>query len=219
MRMVAINGSPRKHGNTATLLNKALEGASSCGAETELVNLYDLNFKGCSSCYACKLKNRKTNGKCEMTDDLSPVLDRVNEVDALVVGSPIYLAMMSGEMKSFLERFVYPYVSYSKLPPVTLFTKTVPIGFIYTMGVNENAMKAMHYDWQVLASQTLLDYMFGRIETLVVNDTTMFENPSRYETVQDVAAKEKRRRDVFPSDCQKAFEMGMRLMKTVQSQK
>ncbi len=131
--------------------------------------------------------------------------------------SSIYLAMMSGEMKSFLERFVYPCVSYGKLPPSALFTRKMPMRFIYTTGVNESAMKAMRYDWQVVASQTLLDYMFGRTETLVVNDTTMFENPSKYETVQDVAAKEKRRREMFPSDCQKAFKMGVRLMGSVQS--
>ena len=54
--IIAINGSPRKNGNTAALLNKALEGASSQGATTEMINLYDLNFKGCMSCFACKLK-------------------------------------------------------------------------------------------------------------------------------------------------------------------
>ena len=57
MNILAINGSPRKSGNTATLLNKALEGAASQGAKTELFHLYDLNFKGCISCFACKLNN------------------------------------------------------------------------------------------------------------------------------------------------------------------
>ena len=55
MHVIAINGSPRKNWNTATLLNKALEGASSQGATTELIHLYGLNFKGCVSCFACKL--------------------------------------------------------------------------------------------------------------------------------------------------------------------
>ncbi|MCO5381118.1 MAG: flavodoxin family protein [Methanosarcina barkeri] len=56
MKVIAINGSPRKKWNTATLLEKALEGAVSEGAETEIIHLYDLNFKGCTSCFACKLK-------------------------------------------------------------------------------------------------------------------------------------------------------------------
>jgi multimeric flavodoxin WrbA len=54
MKIVAFNGSPRKDGNTATLLNKALEGAAAHGAEIEMIQLYDLNFKGCISCFACK---------------------------------------------------------------------------------------------------------------------------------------------------------------------
>jgi len=54
MKVIAINGSPRKKWNTATLLEKALAGAASQGAETELMHLYDLNYKGCISCFACK---------------------------------------------------------------------------------------------------------------------------------------------------------------------
>ena len=53
---MAFNGSPRKDWNTATLLNKALEGAASKGATTELIHLYDLNYKGCISCFACNAK-------------------------------------------------------------------------------------------------------------------------------------------------------------------
>jgi len=51
MKVLAINGSPRTKCNTATLLNNALEGAASQGAETELVHLYNLTFKGCISCF------------------------------------------------------------------------------------------------------------------------------------------------------------------------
>ena len=59
MKVLAINGSPRKTWNTATMLNKALEGAASEGAETEIIHLYELNFRGCTSCFACKLKGEK----------------------------------------------------------------------------------------------------------------------------------------------------------------
>ena len=56
MKVIAFNGSPRKNWNTAMLLEKALEGAKSEGAETELIHLYDLNYNGCISCFACKTK-------------------------------------------------------------------------------------------------------------------------------------------------------------------
>ena len=64
MNVIAFNGSPRKKWNTATLLKKALEGAASQGAETELIHLYDLAFKGCISCFACKTKGGKNYGRC-----------------------------------------------------------------------------------------------------------------------------------------------------------
>ena len=73
MKVIAINGSPRKNWNTDTLLKKTLEGAASVGAETEIVHLYDLTFRGCVSCLACKLQNGKSLGRCVLKDDLSPV--------------------------------------------------------------------------------------------------------------------------------------------------
>ena len=54
MHLIAFNGSPRKKWNTATLLNHALKGAESEGGKTDLYNLYDLDYHGCTSCFACK---------------------------------------------------------------------------------------------------------------------------------------------------------------------
>jgi multimeric flavodoxin WrbA len=59
MKVIALNGSPRKKWNTSTLLKHALDGAASRGAKTELIHLYDYNYKGCISCFACKLKGGK----------------------------------------------------------------------------------------------------------------------------------------------------------------
>ena len=84
MYVLAINGSPRKNWNTATLLNKALEGAAAQGAQTDLIHLYDLNFKGCISCFACKRKDGKSYGKCAYHDDLSPVLEKIEKADAII---------------------------------------------------------------------------------------------------------------------------------------
>ena len=72
MKVIALNGSPRKKWNTATLLKHALDGAASKGSETELIHLYDYNYKGCISCFACKIKNGKSYGRCAVKDDLKP---------------------------------------------------------------------------------------------------------------------------------------------------
>lgn len=114
MHIIAINASPRKNGNTATLLNKALEGASSKGATTELINLYDLDFKGCVSCFACKLKGGKSYGKCVYKDELTPVLNKIENADALILGSPIYLGDVTGEAKSLIERLIFQYLVYDE---------------------------------------------------------------------------------------------------------
>ena len=77
MKVMAFNGSARKSWNTATLLSKTLEGAVARGALTELVHLYDVDFKGCVSCFACKTKGGKSYGRCAVKDGLAPLLRKV----------------------------------------------------------------------------------------------------------------------------------------------
>ena len=72
MNALFVNGSPRKDWNTHKMLESAMEGAAEAGAKTELVHLYDSAFKGCVSCFACKVKNSKTNGLCAFRDALTP---------------------------------------------------------------------------------------------------------------------------------------------------
>ena len=74
MKALFVNGSPRKNWNTHKMLESAMQGAKDAGAECELVHLYAQPFKGCVSCFACKLKNAKTHGLCVIKDSLRPVL-------------------------------------------------------------------------------------------------------------------------------------------------
>lgn len=213
MKCLAVNGSPRKKWNTATLLNKALEGAESVGAETELINLYDLNFQGCTSCFACKLKGGKSYGKCAMKDELTPVLEKLPDVDVLILGSPIYFGSVTGEMKSFLERLLFPYLTYTN-PPGSLFTRRISTAFIYTMNMPENMIKEYHYDMYISQNENLLTRIFGNGKSLCSFETLQFED---YEKVvfsyADPEARRKRHRTVFPEDCRKAFQLGARLTK------
>ncbi|MDQ0205205.1 flavodoxin family protein [Pectinatus haikarae] len=64
MKVLALNGSPRKKWNTAVLLQRALDGAASVGAQTELIHLYDLKYRGCTSCFACKRKDGTLGALC-----------------------------------------------------------------------------------------------------------------------------------------------------------
>lgn len=211
MKLIALNGSPRKEWNTATLLKKALEGAGSQGAETELIHLYDVTYTGCTSCFACKEKGGKSYGRCAVRDGLRPILKSLEAADAVLLGSPIYLGNITGEMQSFLERFVFPYLTYTD-PPGSLFPRKIRTGFVYTMGIPEDMMKTVGYGQRFAAVEGLLTRIFGASETLLCFDTCQFKDYSKMVAPRfDPAKKWKRRQEIFPLDCQKAFELGVRL--------
>lgn len=210
MKIIAFNGSPRKNWNTAILLNKALEGAASRGAETELIHLYDLNYKGCISCFACKMKDGKSYGRCPVNDDLKDVFRKIEEADALIIGSPIYFGRVSGEMAAFLDRLLFQYLVYSQTER-SLFPKKIKTGFIYTMNVTEDMFSTMRMDVPVRFNEIALTKVFGSSETLMSFDTYQFDDYSKVVAPMfDPESKAKRRAEVFPEDCRKAFGMGAR---------
>ena len=213
MNVLAFNGSPRKKWNTATMLSKALEGAASQGAKTELVHLYDLDFKGCISCFACKTIGGKSYGRCAVQDELTPVFRRIEEADVIVLGSPIYFGDVSGEMKSFMERLLFPYYTYTD-PPQSLFPRKVRSGFIYTMGLTEEMMQQMGYARHFDRYEMFLSRIYGYSEYMCSFDAYQFEDYSRVVATRfDPAKKKKRHDEIFPLDCEKAYQMGVRLAK------
>jgi multimeric flavodoxin WrbA len=210
MKVIAINGSPRKKWNTATLLEKALEGAASRGAETELVHLYSLNYKGCISCFACKTIGGPNYGRCGVKDSLTPLLEKILHADAMILGSPFYYGTVTGEMRSFMERLFFPYSTYTD-PPGSLFPKKIPTGFIYTLGATEEMAKERGFHQHIDVNETFMGTIFGPSESLMSYDTYQFEDYSKiYAPRFDPEKKAKRRAEVFPLDCEKAFQMGER---------
>lgn len=210
MKVIAINGSPRKNNNTATLLIKALEGAQTNGAETELVHLYDLNYKGCTSCFACKRKNGNSYGKCAWRDDLTPILQKIEQADAIILGSPIYLCDVTGQMHAFLERLVFPYLTYTE-GYKTIFGRNIKTGFIYTMNVTAERMEERGFRPTLSWIEGYLQNTFGHCETLFSHDTYQFDNYDNYVvTVFDEHHKAQVRDTQFPKDCDAAFHLGQR---------
>jgi multimeric flavodoxin WrbA len=208
MKVLAFNGSPRKTWNTATLLRKALEGAASQAAETEFIHLNGLNFKGCQSCFACKTKGGKSYGKCAVKDGLTPILEKVRRADAIILGSPIYFGTVTGAMRMFMERLMFPYLTYTD-PPQSLFPKRINTGFIYTMNATEEQMEGWGLGQHLAVNTWLLQMIFGASETLFSFDTWQFDDYSKVVADRfDVGEKARRRQEVFPLDCDKAFEMG-----------
>jgi multimeric flavodoxin WrbA len=211
MNVIAVNGSPRKDWNTATLLQNALAGAESAGAQGKLVHLYDLTFQGCTSCFSCKRKGNTRAGLCAMRDDLQDLLSQVIECDVLLLGSPIYFGDVTGEMRSFLERLLFPNISYDEFG-VSTFAGQVSCGLVFTMNCPEQFVTDVHYDVLFEHHAGLMRILKGTTEVLTSHETWQFKDYSAMNAaIFDVEARAKRRAEVFPVDCRKAFEMGARL--------
>lgn len=211
MKAIAINGSPRKNWNTATLLKKALEGVASFGAETELIHLYDLSFKGCHSCFACKRTDKKLNGCCVINDGLTKVLHQIISCDILILGSPIYLGNITGEMKSFMERLIFANLSYNS-PDRISFQGRIQTGFIYTMGLPYEMLESSGYQYIFESNKNYLQLLNGHSEYVISADSYQFDDYSKYSASNfDVEHKAKIRKNQFPIDCENAIKMGERL--------
>ena len=213
MKALFINGSPRKNGNTAQLLKRAMDGAREAGAEVELVNLYDrsLNYKGCMSCFACKVKGGK-KGVCSFKDDLQPILQKAVDADVLVCGSPNYCGYPSAALRAFMERMEFSAVNYSDYSkPVVL--KRIRSATIYTMNCpNEDVYRQMNYPILMDTSAQQLG-VFGPTEILCSYDTCQFSNYERYDAATfSEAHKTEVRNTQFPIDLEKAYDLGKHLV-------
>ncbi|MDR1510070.1 MAG: flavodoxin family protein [Synergistaceae bacterium] len=208
-QVIAVNGSPRKGWNTWQLLQCALEGARSAGAETkEIINLYELNFKGCVSCFYCKLKIGGQPGKCALHDDLSEVLERVWASDVLFLGSPIYLWDVTGAMRSFLERLMFPNLAYRPANR-SEFKGKLNVGFIYTMNVTSEKMESQGYDFLYKSHMSYLACLNGKTEYMTANDTYQFDDYSKFNaSLFDPILKARVREEQFPKDRRRAFALG-----------
>ena len=210
MKLIGINGSPRKNWNTHILLEKCLEGAKETGAATELINLYDISFKGCTSCFTCKRKGIIVT-QCAMNDELSQVLQKICECDAFVIGSPIYFSSVTGEVKSFLERLLFPYISYEGKP--SSFGKKINTAFIYTMNAPAFALPFIGYSHYIRQNQKLLKRVFGNSKSQIITSTYQFDDYSKYAmTLFSGEKRLKRHETVFVEDCKKASLLGKNLV-------
>jgi multimeric flavodoxin WrbA len=99
MKVLGIVGSKRKNGNTAYLVQQALNAIESKEVETELIFLGDYNIRGCTGCEGCK-----ETYKCVIKDDMQKIYPLIMSADAIVLGSPTYFYNITADMKAFIER-------------------------------------------------------------------------------------------------------------------
>lgn len=211
-KVIVLNASPRINFNTAKLLKEAQKGAESVGAEVEYYDLVKLNYKGCMSCFACKIKGSKTNGLCAIRDDLRPILEKILQADAVIIGSPVYFSMATGMFRNLMERMLFAPLRYMKEEKSCLKRK-IPVGLIYTMNVSEGQYKQYNYDKTIGIDENFLRLLFGHCEVLNSYDTYQYSDYSKYDCdVFDEKHKREVRDTQFPKDLEKAFELGKRLL-------
>jgi len=213
--VIILNGSPRKNFNTAKMLTEAKRGAEAAGANVEYINLVDIDYKGCMSCFACKRKGANLGGLCAWKDDLQPILEKILSADAVIIGSPIYYSYPTGMFRNLIERMLFAggtYMTDGNGGWKRNLKRDIPVGLIYTMNVPENMMKTFGYNTILGANETYLKMIYGYCETIYSCDTYQFSDYSKYDCdVFDESHKAKIRDEQFPKDLENAFNLGKRL--------
>ena len=105
MKVLLINGSPRKQGNTFLALSEAAKTLEANGINTEIVQIGVKPVRGCIACGQCK---QKELGRCVFDDDIcNRISEKLDDVDALIIGSPVYYGQPNGSVLSLMQRMFF----------------------------------------------------------------------------------------------------------------
>ena len=210
-KIIIIDGGPRKNFNTASMLQKFTEGVMTVGDKIEVktVRLYGIDYKGCMSCMACKIKGKASN-VCKFKDALTPVLEEIAEADGLVLGSPIYFGDVTGQMRSFLERLAFPWLSYNDYSLTA--PKRMPVVLMETMNGTPERNNSQGYGSMEYCIQTAL----GEPKHLNAYNTYQVKNYERFELASfSEEAKRQWRDEHWEQDLQKAFDAGKQMAEKI----
>ena len=206
-KIIAVNAGPRKGWNTDTLIDEAIKGAESAGAEVEKFELFKLErYTGCISCFGCK--REKNKGHCICRDGLTPVLDAIREADGLIIGSPNYLGEMTASFRALYERLIFQNLTYNAEIPCCN-QNVLPVLLIMTSNAPDYGYQALLNNYQ----QTMSRFV-GPTEVFVSGETLQLKDYSRTDwewSIFDPEAKRIRHETIFPQECQKAYELGATL--------
>jgi multimeric flavodoxin WrbA len=208
MKIVVISGSPRTKWNTARLLESFAAGMKSTGEELKIqnINVYDYNFTGCKSCFACQLKKFEgQTPECRVKDEIHDLLVDARNADGIVVGSPIYFCDLSAQVKAFLERLMYP----GKIK------KPIPSVFIYTSNAPEDAFEQF-IKVSVAITEKYMEGNFGVYpDRIYAYDTYQRDHEELYKKSYNMESKKLRRETQFPIDLNNAYDGGIRFINKV----
>jgi len=179
--VLIFKGSPREHGNSSTLAEKAAEGARSAGAEVESFTLHNMDIRPCDACDTCQ-----ETGVCVLMDDMQMLYPKLQAAEAIVIASPIYWFTVSAQTKLFIDRW------YALESPQGNALKGKQFGILLTYGdtdpYSSGAINAIR------TFQDMMRYLEGQISGMV------------YGTAMDLGDVSKQ-----PELMERAFKLGQKL--------
>lgn len=110
MKVILLNGSPHEKGSTAAMLKKLKEQLQKENIDSEILQIEDKNVRGCNGCGGCE------NGRCIIDDQVNVFLEKMEDADGLIIGSPVHYAGISGKLKCFLDRAFFAGKSFRRKP-------------------------------------------------------------------------------------------------------
>lgn len=152
--ILIFKGSPREHGNSSCLAEKAAEGARAAGAEVESFILHRMDIRPCDACDTCQ-----ETGICVLKDDMQSLYPKLRKAEAIIIASPIYWFTMSAQTKLFIDRW------YALESPQGNALKGKQFGILLTYGdsdpYNSGAVNAIR------TFQDMLRYIGGNLNGIV----------------------------------------------------
>ena len=165
MKIVILNGGPRKGKNTDQMIDSLVEGIKSVSPDAEIqhIRLYDYLFTGCKSCFACQLTAKRNYPVCQIKDSVSNLISDTLDADGIVFASPVYYMNVTAQLRAFTERLMYPGARPSPIPTAV----------IYTMNATEE-QEEQFMSPMLQAFEMYLEGCFG-VKTLVVQSCNTFQ--------------------------------------------
>lgn len=210
MKAIVINASPRRKWSTAEIMKEVAKGAESTGADVEYVDLYKLDLHGCMSCLICK-KVGKEPCKCYWKDDLSSLIEKILDADALFVGSPIYFGEPTSHYRALIERLIFCVLSYEGFG--SYYKGKLNVGLFFTMNAPEEYYENM-MKRDLEESSNIFSLLNADVKIYPVLNTLQVKDYSKYRMdAFNEEDKKLHRENNFPIDLENAFNIGAELSK------
>ena len=161
-KILVVQGSPRKKGNSIALAEQIVKGAESVGAAAERIFLHDKDISPCQACYACQ---RPDSSGCAIDDEMQPIYKKLIDSDGWIIASPVYWFTMSAQTKLFMDRCLFALFGYKK---DVLAGKRIAIAMSYgdTDAFNSGCVNALRtfQDAFKYAGANLVGMVYGSAE-------------------------------------------------------